>query len=101
MGATTKLLFTSKVSLPPPILVMGVMLALRAVVETVTLPAPAKVRPKAPLMPPVMVSVSLSEPMADALPRVIAPAQVLLPEMFCKAPPVLMPVPLIVSASVS
>ena len=43
------------------------------VVLTVVSPEPAKVRPKAPLTPPVTVSFPLEEPTYAALARVISP----------------------------
>ena len=77
IGAIIKVLATSMVRLPAPegepSLVISVTLALMGVVEMVVSPEPAKVRPKAPLTPPVTVSFPLEEPTYAALARVIGP----------------------------
>ena len=88
------------VSVPAPILVCVAAPAEMAVVLMVMLPAPAKVRAlPAGAMPPLMFSVPLVEPMVAALPRVIRPVRSLVPLKFSMAPPLLMPLLLIVNSS--
>ena len=93
MALTKSEFATPRVAVPVPIFVRLVTFAFMAV-EMRVFPAPASVSPNAPLIPvaPPSVRVSESEPIVDALASVIGPVQVLLPETFCNAPPVLMPV---------
>ena len=102
IGATTKGLVTPKVSVPVPILVIGVTAALMALVVMLIAPVPAglKVRAKAEAaVPPVMFKVEpVSAPMVAAEPRVRALEMVLVKApTLCSEPPLLMPLPLIVN----
>ena len=73
---------------------------LMPLVEIVVLALPPTVKANpVPVIPPVSVSVPLSELIRVAAPRVIAPLMELVPEMFRRAPALEMPVPLSVRAS--
>ena len=85
------------VSVPVPVFVMPAVPLITPL--PVMFPAPAKVAAKFPVIAPERVKVPAVDPIVVAAARVMAPPQVLLPLTLSRAPVLLWPVPLRVSAS--